>query len=118
MRTTILALALMLVSNLASAVEPGVYYCVTERMVGIQPERQPKEGEKFFDIPRFYGPLKPKKDKFIVKIQRIDETERKHWCKAEPSIPALVLYCSDFMKWEAILPDEKLSMPPGARWKT
>ncbi len=38
MQTIISALALLLLSDLAVAVEPGVYYCVTERMVGIQLE--------------------------------------------------------------------------------
>ena len=110
MRTTILALVLMLASNLAIAQEPGVYYCVTERMVGIQPERDAKEGEDLFDIPRSYGRVKPAKEKFIVKIQRIDETTRKQWCKGEPTTTTTVLYCSDLMEWEAILPDEKLAL--------
>ena len=104
------AVAVMGLSGSAAAVDPGVYYCVTERMVGIQPEREVKEGENPYHVPRFYGQIKPAKEKFIVKIQRIDETTRNHWCKGEPPLPEMVLYCSDLMVWEAILPEEKRSL--------
>ncbi len=49
------AVAVMGMSGSAAAVDPGVYYCVTERMVGIRPEREAKEGEDPLDIPRFYA---------------------------------------------------------------
>ena len=113
------AVAVAGVSGSAAAVDPGVYYCVTERMVGIQPTRDAKESESLYDVPRFAGLIKPDKEKFIVKIRRIDETERKSQCKflwelkAEGeymnwSMPD-VLYCgSDAIPWEAVLPREKV----------
>ena len=81
MRTMILALVLLLASNLANAVEPGVYYCVTERMVGIQPEWDAKEGENIYKIPRLEAKITPSKEKFIVKIRTVDETKRRNWCE-------------------------------------
>ena len=81
MRTIISALALLLLSDLAVAVEPGVYYCVTERMAGIQADREAKEGEDIRNIPRFAGSIKPNKEKFIVKIRPVDENKRKTWCE-------------------------------------
>lgn len=80
MRTTILALVLLLMSNLAVAVEPGVYYCVTERMAGIQAEWDAKDGENIYEIPRFEGSIQPNKEKFIVKIHPVDSAEREARC--------------------------------------
>lgn len=119
MRTMILALLLVLASNLAVAVEPGVYYCVTERMVGIWPQRQATGEENFdySDIPRKEGIIDrdftPGGKKFIVKISRIDETKRKSLCETVRTTPGPryaghVLYCSDVVVWEAYIPGGKL----------
>ena len=113
MRTMILALVLLLTSNLAVAVEPGVYYCVTERMVGIQPEREAKEDENTLSIPRYAGRIATDAEKFIVKIQSIDETYRMALCAGAIAqadiLVASAIYCSPSMKWEAILPQNKKS---------
>ena len=66
------AVAVVGMSGSVAAVDPGVYYCVTERMVGIQPEWEAKEGENIRNIPRSQGRIKPTKEKFIVKISRVD----------------------------------------------
>ena len=115
MRTMILALVLLLMSSLAIAgVEPGVYYCVTERMAGIQPERETKEGENIHELPRFVGKITPVKEKFIVKIRHTDISERRAKCSADPDglgvfrgIPE-ILFCSIFATLEAVLPKAKM----------
>ncbi len=115
------AVAVMGMSGSAAAVDPGVYYCVTERMVGIQPEREAKEGEDPLDIPRFYGQIKPETEKFIVKIRPVDETMRKSWCERFEERTegvfwmAADLYCSDAIKWVAVLPQRKNPWPSFGR---
>lgn len=61
MRTMIFALVLVLSSNLAIAVEPGVYSCETELIVGIWPEREatPEEDFDYSNIPRQGGIVHP-----------------------------------------------------------
>ena len=113
------AVAVVGLGGSAAAAAPGVYYCVTERMVGIQPEREVKEGEIIRDIPRNQGQIKPTKERFIVKVSRID-LDNAPWkarCGNPPDYPAGppiflsptdALYCSGLMLREAVLPSEKL----------
>ncbi len=56
MRTMILAVILLLTSNLAIAVEPGVYSCIIDRMVGIQSQ------------PDYHGEIQPNLSTFVVEI--------------------------------------------------
>ena len=118
MRTIIFMLAIMLTSQLAFAVEPGVYYCVTERMAGIQPERETKEGENIHELPRFVGKITPVKEKFVVKIRAIDKAERTAKCDVTPPPPEgfqivrpinELLFCSLLVDKEAILPEAKFA---------
>jgi len=110
--TTILVLVLVLSSNPAVAVEPGVYYCVTEHMVGIQPEREATEDEDVSDIPRFSGQIMPEKNHFVVKIPSLSRT-KPLWCKNVDQIDSAIMdqivLCAKSVKWEAVLPDEKVT---------
>ena len=82
-------------------------------MVGIQPERDAKEGESRHHVPRFYGRIKPDKEKFIVKIHAVAEGDPlcadipggRVWKRPVPE----ALLCSGVMTMEAVLPKEKNS---------
>ena len=56
----------------------GVYFCYTEKQVGIQGEEFPQNIEntnklKWMMNNRYAGLTKPKKEKFIIKIKKVGE---------------------------------------------
>ena len=60
--------AFAVVNSTAVAIEPGVYYCITDRMVGIQPKDDETESKLKRWNNRFVGKLNPTKEKFIFKV--------------------------------------------------
>ena len=113
-RITSVAIVLsLLATTTAFAVEPGVYYCVVERVVGIQPAQELKDNEAPRDVPRTWGRIKPAKEKFIVRIVKLDKTLPKYLCEDKQLSPNRALgmdqafYCSDGSVFEAILPKER-----------
>jgi len=66
----------------ADGLEPGTYYCLTENLVGIQPIKLPSNINDTSNPQwvnkknRSAGALKPEKDKFVVKVERVDLKEK------------------------------------------
>ena len=123
------AAALVGLSSPAVGIEPGIYYCVTERMVGIQPNRRIAEGEDPSLIDRSWGRIEPNRGRFIVKIFNADVLDPDEACdqaiedekkSEELGVPLSfvengdLMICSGLVRFIAHLPEEKKGLsPPG-----
>lgn len=84
-------------------ISPGVYYCVTDRMAGIQPqavEAVPAEG-------RVSGQMKPRTPTFAVTIERYAPRDDSTDC--QKGGPVADLACTS-AQWVARLPEDKADM--------
>lgn len=103
---TVLAAALCLVPFTAIAAEgnvaPGIYYCVTDRMVGIQPQ----EGAAS-PADRVLGQMTPRTMTFVVSIEKYTPNPESIDCAAGG--PTRDLACRSG-QWVARLPEDKADM--------
>jgi len=127
--SALIILILMLTAPVNAEVKLGIYYCYTEKMVGIQPKNVPanieKDEEKKYDWMeknRTAGSLKPSKGKFIIKIKKHDwknefpkltsselKKFKEGYCRKPSSYIDEVIKCSNPPIYELEIPSEKIA---------
>jgi hypothetical protein len=86
----------------AGNIAPGVYYCITDRMVGIQPPADPVA-----EAERASGKMVPRTPTFAVTIEKYTPNGEGADCQAGG--PVADLACRSG-QWMAKLPDDKADM--------
>jgi len=106
--------------------KPGIYYCYTEKLVGIQPTEMPKsnlsavEKKEWKKKNRIASKLNPIKEKFIIKIKTFNwdyvgkklkppfsgDAAKMLKCNSSSSITRIMM-CLDKVKYIVELPMEK-----------
>lgn len=102
-----LAAAFILVPAVAGAAEniaPGTYYCITDRMVGIQP---PAPTEAAAAAERVSGPMKPRTPTFALTIEKYTPNGEGADCRGGGPVADLACHSG---QWVAKLPDDKADM--------
>lgn len=91
------------VQALGGNISPGVYYCVTDRMAGIQPQVT----ETMTAAQRVSGQMKPRTPTFAVTIEKYAPREDSADCQRGG--PVADLACTS-AQWVAKLPEDKADM--------
>jgi hypothetical protein len=86
------AIAAIGLSGPAEAASPGIYQCVTHRLVGMQYARDKRAGEDPTAVPREYGKLEPRVPAFTVEISEIFD-EARTACDVIGPMPTEFIYC-------------------------
>lgn len=97
-----LVIILPVAAGAAENVTPGVYYCITDRMVGIQPPAEAGGAAE-----RVSGMMTPRTPTFAVTIEKYAPTGEERDCQAGGPIADLACRSG---QWLARLPGDKADM--------